>query len=545
MNNEPSRAVLPSEQIIEKACNIRYKSRKNPVAFLSKELNISIEEAQKLANRLPTKASWLDRHFSLLPESAARPVRTINPATPAPVLDLTIEATPNVSWNQLTAQYNVMLHKSNRRKIMDHSDHILLMMRYTGALNNPDDSLEQMTTNFKFVDKGELIEYAEANGWNRNSPQYCTHHEITTLDQLKLKDLLRNRKEKMLQAKLEEQVRQLEWKTVTEAATMWQEAEKNIYSPMIRILGDYKDMPYKEMMEDWLKKNPQQIELNGRPYDKSIGTDEALIVTLSDIHFGAKANEAELIYGEDYNFAVITKILDDYMKFIVARNRARKKPLTKVWLFMLGDLLHGLNGETVKGTELHVECEGYGQYKGAFVLLRKFISELAEEFDEVHVAAVKGNHAGDNDLILCHAVIQSLKNQYPRLVYLSDDARDVKWILTHDDVLFVIGHGASSEYKAKTPAPTMRTQRENYLTKVSTAIGTKTTAKYVYHIQGDLHRYSRFDFGIAEDIVLPSTVLGDAYADANNLTSRPGQKVFVVGNEGILEEWTYYVKTKS
>lgn len=279
-----------------------------------------------------------------------------------------------------------------------------------------------------------------------------------------------------------------------------------------------------------------KYELDYKAIRRFDAAGDAFVVTLSDVHFGLKAVGSELSYGADYDTETAKRVVLEYSQFLVRKLRNMVNRPKHLLIFSMGDILHGLRGETEKGVLLETDTLREDQYLATIHALIAFLKTLAPFFSTVDVHAVKGNHAGSDEYYLFDAISRQFTGdkKFSFHLYRSQTAQFV-----HGNNMFILSHGASDYIKARTPNGD--TPRSAYWLKVlARKNGVEWVGQHVYVLQGDRHSYERKDLGVFELIVLPTAVLGCRYADHNNFNNRPAQKSFIFSSQGLEDELTYY-----
>lgn len=330
------------------------------------------------------------------------------------------------------------------------------------------------------------------------------------------------------------------WQDIQDKANKWVQFENGIYNPIIDTISTFTLPTYsskdavvlsevkhqKDQAEAWCKK-------------------ECFMITLSDIHFGAFADKNNLFNAdEDWTIEKTNEAIRNYIFQIASDLSERRYCPEDCTVVSLGDLLHGLNGFTDKGTPLETQVKGITQFRIALESLAYFFQSLSRLWStstgKIRVKAVGGNHEAIGDYCLMFA----LSKMFPNIEFEISSSR---WhVFTQYDSLFVIEHGASSKYKAKVPKSDIG--KENYIQKlILDKLDTlDRSIKFKYFMMGDLHHYSQKEMSSFEFIQVPTIVKDDEYADALNLRSRPRQLGFIIKEGvGIKEVFNYYFDLKN
>jgi hypothetical protein len=335
-----------------------------------------------------------------------------------------------------------------------------------------------------------------------------------------------------------EKFNQKVWNQVQTQANKWVNFEKGIYNPIVDTLSTFTLPKFDLIKSDLIDKTKCTNCNNCNEWN-----NDSYLITLSDIHFGAFANQNNLYKAEDGDWTLektqqaIIKYLQDIKNNI---NSRISKPKDCI-IVSLGDLVHCLNGSTDKGTPLITQTVGIPQFKAALDSLTFFFAGLIALWQDspgnIKIYSVSGNHdsIGDYCLMLALSKIFETKEKIKFEIGTS------RWLTfqVHNS-LFVIEHGASSKYKSK--VPTSDKSKEVYIQKLILDKMDKFTnpITHKYFMMGDLHHYHQKEMSSFEFIQVPTIVKNDEYADALNLRSRPRQLSFIIDNKQGIKETIYH-----
>lgn len=123
--------------------------------------------------------------------------------------------------------------------------------------------------------------------------------------------------------------------------------------------------------------------LNYEPV-KVDSSDNDLLVSLNDIHYGINIDN----YWNTYNSDVCTKMLNKYLDKIISIQKTHKSENCIVWAN--GDMISGNihYSIAVQNKENVIE-----QIKGVSELISEFLAELSKHFNKVTYVSVAGNHS--------------------------------------------------------------------------------------------------------------------------------------------------------
>jgi hypothetical protein len=156
--------------------------------------------------------------------------------------------------------------------------------------------------------------------------------------------------------------------------------QRNALNKMVR------DQARQEELREILTKSVQsgnlpQLSYTPHPMDES---DNDLLVSLNDIHYGANINN----YWNTYNSEVCREMLCRYLDRILEIARLHGSERCIVWAN--GDAISGNIHESIAITNKENVIE---QIKGVSELIAEFLAELSSHFREVIYVSVAGNHS--------------------------------------------------------------------------------------------------------------------------------------------------------
>lgn len=113
-------------------------------------------------------------------------------------------------------------------------------------------------------------------------------------------------------------------------------------------------------------------------------SDNDLLVSLNDIHFGATINNAWC----RYNSAICARMMESYLAKIIQIAKLHKSENCIVWC--AGDLISGSIHRSIQVTNKENVIE---QIIGVSELIAEFLAELSKHFNTVRFLSVAGNHS--------------------------------------------------------------------------------------------------------------------------------------------------------
>lgn len=422
--------------------------------------------------------------------------------------------TDRYTYNEETDQYVVFLKSTGRNTIIPGALHRNMLAAYSNWDGDPS-SITEICRNFN-INKKVFEEYRSVMGWSHD-------HEPVSKEVLKkgdvdvLADDLIQQKRFALQQSFEKK----DWASTQHDADSWRQYKAGILDPFESFLKNINIKPYGRVAD--CKFEPTAVG----------GT---LVVGLSDIHCGALAESRYIYSGKKWDIQEYNKTICDYVSQLYSKIDNLKDKPKKIVIACLGDLIHGLKGETEKGTVLTCDRIRDTQFDAAFDSLTYFITSMGSLAPEIEIQFVAGNHDG----IISRLLAKTLA------AYYRTDNR-IKFTIADTEVhafkvestLVMLSHGASSEFKAKLPAKGKA--RESYvqsylLSKPELLLGVKQKI----FVTGDLHSFEHSEANDFEFFRFSTFVKADLYAEALNLRSRPRQNCLLIDSTGVSACWHLY-----
>ena len=372
-------------------------------------------------------------------------------------------------------------------------------------------SVNEICRNYR-LPKAYFNELKELLGLTHNS-EPVTKEELLSKDINQLADDILEKKKFQLYQK----VQRRSWKETEDAATKWYDFVEGIYNP------------FDGLLKSWVP--PKYVPIKQEPSKKKASA-KALIVGLSDIHFGTYANPENSFRKKGASTQDVILGVEKYAQDIATLLTDRTYAFNECVVTSLGDILHTTGqGFTTKGTPLSHDCIKEEQFNAAFDTLTKFIESMLQLFPKVRVKSVKGNHNDFGDYVLFKA-LQAYFRKERRInfeVFQSDHG-----LFKINNTLFIISHGYSAEYRGHLPSGGKA--RESYIANLFLANPEALlNVKSKVLLTADQHHWEAKEYAEFEHYMLSTIVNGDKYAEAMGLNSRAKQSCFVVDDTGIAE----------
>jgi len=422
--------------------------------------------------------------------------------------------TERYTYNAESDQYVVFLKSVGKNTIIPGLLHRNMLKAYSNWNGDPS-SITTICRNFG-ITKKVFEEYKAIMGWSHD-------HEPIAKEVLKDGDV-EVLSEDLIQQKrfaLQQSFEKKDWAQTVKDALSWKEYRAGVLDPFDGFI------------------NTADFKSYGRVADCKItptAVGGTLVVGLSDIHCGSLA-EARYIYsGKNWDIKEYNKAIADYVSQLYSKiDNLRDKP-KKIVIACLGDILHGLFGETQKGTPLTCDRVKDSQFDAAFDSLTYFVSSMGSLAQEIEVQVVTGNHDGVIGRILFKTLAAYYRNdQRVKFTIADTDVHAFKV----ESTLVMLSHGASADYKAKLPAKGKA--RDSYIQSYLLAKPELLIdVKQKIFITGDLHSFEHSEATDFEFYRFSTFVKADLYAEALNLHSRPRQNCLLINSTGVSEVWHLY-----
>lgn len=431
-----------------------------------------------------------------------------------------LKFTEKYVYNKEDDKYVIYLKAANGNVVIPGYIVRGLIENYSNWYSN-EKSITEICRNYK-IPRNYFNELKDVLGITHDSEPISREELIERDIEDITEDILQKKKFQLYQ-----QVQKRSWEETEEAAKKWNKLQEGVYDPFTNFLSAWQPPKY------------TPIKYSG-PKQKSKATNKALLVGLSDVHFGAKTNVKDSFRNKSYSTEEAVECLDKYSSDVRDIVEERNYAFDECVLVSLGDILHTTGtGFTAKGTMLVHDCIKEEQFNHAFDSITKFISNLLSLFPKVTVKSVKGNHNDFGDYVLFKA-LEAYFNNEKRIkfeVFQTDHG-----LFKVNKTLFIISHGYSAEYKAR--IPTTGKARESYianlfLSKPEALIGINQKVL----LTADQHHLEMKEYAEFEHYMLSTTVRGDKHSESMGMNNIPRQSCFVIDKDYIKETVYCHGKT--
>ena len=275
------------------------------------------------------------------------------------------------------------------------------------------------------------------------------------------------------------------------------------------------------------------------PKKKTVNGEYSLIASLQDIHLGELTLKEHLFHGKDYNSDIATRLVDDYCEAVIADTIKKNQYIQTAVLIINGDFLHTtFNGTTAQGTKLSSDLLNEDLFQRGLDVLVRFISRFDEEFNQIEVKFLKGNHESVVASYLGYAVQQYFRKSTKINIEV---VKSWATLFKVDKLAVIATHGGSDHIKHAN-IPKNDAQMKTYFHEMMLAKKKEIVdCEHTIVVSGHTHSFVNKDMGAFDFYVMGTSVLGDKYADAMNFPrGKPRQNALIVQDGKVVETLHYY-----
>jgi len=427
----------------------------------------------------------------------------------------TLECKQKYAYNKENDNYIVFLPHSNKLISVTGERHRRLQAGYCGE---PKYGVEDLCYRENFP-SSIFDQYKRVFGWKRSGTAITDEELMENSIEDSVKDEISHRK-----VLLSERVGLERRRETEEDAKKWKD------------FVSFRLDPYKSAIDSW---KPPKLEPLKASFAKPKKTGRWFVMSCSDFQIGAQSLSRYMFRQGDWNSQLAAKSIDGLIEKIAKDVDMSKAPYQGAYILLAGDLFHGLNAETEKGTLLDCDITRDDQCDAVLEVLYRIIGRMREVFGKVVIHTVRGNHDG-TDFYPVMLALQNYFKMYKSIDFNLHSSRTAAFKIENTGV--ILDHGASDIYKNKVPKDGK--QRESYIqSMILSDPKTLVDCNQRLFITGDMHTFEHLEYNDFEFIRTGALPLGDQYADNSNLHSRPRQNCFVIDAEGLKETKHYYIDT--
>ena len=167
-----------------------------------------------------------------------------------------------------------------------------------------------------------------------------------------------------------------------------------------------------------------------------VATEQDLLVSLNDLHFGANIDN----YWNYYNSDICNRLMQEYLTHIIEIAELHRTENCYVWAN--GDLISGNIHKSIAVSNRENVIE---QVVGVSELIAEFLAELSKHFRNVYFSSVAGNHSRieEKDLASPHERLDDLVEWYlkARLQNFENILYDTMYLLDVRGKVYLGVHG--------------------------------------------------------------------------------------------------------
>lgn len=404
-------------------------------------------------------------------------------------------------YDSQNGKYIFLLHKKLGKNLsFDESIIKSIIKSYSNYDTNPH-TINEVSIRYS-IPRNYLIEILRALGITHDSIPVTNEDFIKEPEDKLLAEIVQEKR-----FSFNEKLSRIEWTEIREMANKWKE------------LVHRKINPFREYVDNINIEPFQKVNIDPQP------VGDTIVIGAFDWQIGSSADGDLLFFGEEWSTQKAIDAVDDFSKRLIARSKSQN--ITDAVIVFGGDIFHGLNGKTAKGTTLKCDTFRHEQFDAAVKAISLLIHNCASNFNSVKCEIVTGNHEGW-EFYPVFRLVEALFVNYSHV-----DFNICLKEFTHfmvNDSLFLVHHGASADYKFKVPSDRKgRVALAQRVLRIAEREGGYVGVKRVFFIKGDTHAFECMDLGQIMFYTFGSLPTGDEYANALALENTPTQNALVIG----------------
>lgn len=426
------------------------------------------------------------------------------------------------SYNPNTKQYRIYCPSTGGNVILNKELVESLKEAYSNFDKNPC-SINEICKSYH-IPRKIFLEIKTAMGWTHDSLPVTTEQILENDDNSSIiNDLIQRRT-----FTIEQQYNKECWKQIEDKAKKFDILLNGIWNPL------------KDFLSNW--QPPKNVHnITCKPNKKITGKHEALVINLSDIHFGKHNDGRKSLNLPAWTIHDTMDVVQQYAeKLNILLQSAHN--VSEIYLLAVGDIIDSLTGLTEKGTRLDSTPIGEEQFSLAMDSMVLFIDSILKLTTKlgitVNVKSVSGNHSAFGDWALFYC----LSKYYHSNPAIKFDISEKRWNgFKLFNSLIVFEHGYSPYYKhAKLPSGPAR---QLYIQDIMNSPAFSklfASTDYHYYIVGDQHHLEHQEYTNFEFIMLSSITPGNNYEDHNLWLSRQRQTILLFDDDGLKQQIYFY-----
>jgi predicted phosphodiesterase len=153
-----------------------------------------------------------------------------------------------------------------------------------------------------------------------------------------------------------------------------------------QVNDEYLNLEFLETFKEIMKDNPLKVHAPYKPIKKTKNKERAIVVHVSDTHFGANIEASEMHGFNEFNWSIAARRMALLAEQVISY-KAQYRDSTELVIAINGDIIAGVIHDQEWFSDLLSK-----QTAGTIKILVQFISLCAQHFDSVRVVMTTGNH---------------------------------------------------------------------------------------------------------------------------------------------------------
>lgn len=414
-----------------------------------------------------------------------------------------LEFSDKYIYNRESGKYIFLLESKIGKNLVISEDRVKSIIKAYSNFKGDQSSINEISVKFD-IPRKFVIEILRSLEFTHDSLP-VTNEELVSKDSDDLVEEILQEKRFALYQELEKR----DWSETKIQAKKWRDFELGVLNPYKTYLQNFQPEPFPKITP---------------PSKKD--SDKTMIVGCFDWQIGSHADGRFLFFGEEWNTKKAIESVETFASKIV--NESKIFGVKKAVVVFGGDIFHGLNGETAKGTPLKCDTIRFDQFDATVKAISLLVQRMAENFKEVDCKIISGNHEGFD----YYPVFRLIEALFVNSTHVTFDICKKEFMhFQIKNSLFLITHGASQYYKHKTPKDRKgRVALAQRVARIAEREGGYKDVQRIFFIKGDTHSFEMEDLGQIMFFTFGSLPTGDEYADALTLESTPCQNALVIGD---------------
>lgn len=317
--------------------------------------------------------------------------------------------------------------------------------------------------------------------------------------------------------KIQQELEREEWRTVIAKSLKWDKFKYHVLDPIEQYINDFSvSLP--------------PIKIQHKQYNYS---DDVLVIGCNDWQIGAHADEKFLVFGKEWNTQKALEAIKVFAEKIVQKAKARK--VNKLVILWNGDINHGFEGLTAKGTVLKCDTFRSDQFDATIQGITSLVRTCATHFVSIENYVGTGNHEGWT-FYPTFRLIKEIFRENSQITFNIEQKHSLFFKVKNS--LFIAHHGAAVNTKWKVPKDDKgRSAYVQRLIRIAEKEHGFKDIDRIFYIKGDTHSFEAKEMGQFTFYTFGSLPCGDEYADSMALESTPCQNALLISDGLDYECW--------